>query len=246
MRDSFGQTATWSSGTRWAAQTAPGLPRLGGPQGADRHDLEDPDLAGVGDGQHLAAVVVAVAVLLGQGAHQPDGLAGRPAALHGQQGEHGDVRRRRRRGIAELADVADRRLGDGQLLVVHVAEDGVVIAVGVRDLGDLDPGGVLEDHGPFAALGGRPGPDLVDVVELALLGRLVVGGRDMTPGEIADAAIRGVRAHDRTVGRGLASDHDDGAGFGRRVGIGSVGRGGGTVETHSSRADEHGGDGQSG
>ncbi len=36
MRDSLGQTLTWSSGTRWAAQTAPGLPVLGvqsGPTG---------------------------------------------------------------------------------------------------------------------------------------------------------------------------------------------------------------------
>ena len=36
MVDSLVQTATWSSGTRWAAQTAPGLPLFGvhsGPTG---------------------------------------------------------------------------------------------------------------------------------------------------------------------------------------------------------------------
>ena len=36
IRDSFGQTLTSSSGTRWAAQTAPGLPLSGvhsGPAG---------------------------------------------------------------------------------------------------------------------------------------------------------------------------------------------------------------------
>ena len=44
----------------------------------------------------------------------------------------------RRRRVAELADVADGRFGDGQLLVVHVAEDGVMVAVGVGRLGDLD------------------------------------------------------------------------------------------------------------
>ena len=33
MRDSFGQTLTWSSGMRWAAHTAPGWPVSGAQRG---------------------------------------------------------------------------------------------------------------------------------------------------------------------------------------------------------------------
>ena len=82
----------------------------------------------VGHGQHLAGVRRAVSVLLTELAHDPDGLARRVRPLHGDEGQHRDVELGRGRGVFHLLLAAYRRLADGDLLVVYVAEVSVDVA----------------------------------------------------------------------------------------------------------------------
>ena len=82
------------------------------------------------------------------------------------------------------------------------------------ELGDLEAGDVVLDDLPLQALVGRPGAELVDVIDLARRAGLVVGRRNVAPGPVADAAVAGVGGHDRAVGRGALADHDDRAAVG--------------------------------
>ena len=194
MRPALADTPISSSGTRWAAQTAPFLPLPGAV------DLEMPDLFRVGEGEALAPVVVAVG--LGQLVGDADGLAGRLGPLEDEPVELGRVDDA---VLAhELAAAADRRLADGQLVLVHDRIGGVEEGVGLRDLGDLarlQAVGVLRPFGPLGL-----------VIDLGHLPGLVLRvGDDGHPGPVRPR-IAGMRGHRRAVDRGQPADEDAGAG----------------------------------
>jgi hypothetical protein len=86
-------------GDALGAPDRPGCAALRGPERADGHDLEHPDFLGIGDGQHLPAVVEAVTVFFSQGPDDLDGFPGRRRALHGQEGQHREVELGRGGGI---------------------------------------------------------------------------------------------------------------------------------------------------
>ena len=200
------------------------LSRLRRPQRPGRHDLEDPEFVRVVDGEHLTAVIEAIAEFLGQRPHELDGFTGCLRALHGDEGEHGDVEGRSRGVVVKLADAADGRFADAQLLVVHVPEHPMMVAVSMRNLRYLQSREVVLVKVPFESLLGRPGLVLVDVVDLACLSGFVVGGGDVAPGPVADAAVTGVSGHGRSVNRGPLGHHDNRTAVPGKVLLGRIGR----------------------
>ena len=130
-RGGFRRCATWlqwqeicPSGIRTAAQTAPL------PPGPRADDLQDPRLLGIGDGDRLA--LVRVAVLGDQLGHHLDGLAGGAGPLQAQASSSGVVDQPLR--IVHLLPAAEGGLGHGELVLVHQARQH---SVGVRHLRNL-------------------------------------------------------------------------------------------------------------
>ncbi len=160
-----------------------------------------PDLLRVGEGEALAPVVVAVG--LGQLVGDADGLAGGLGPLENEPVELGRVDDA---VLAhELAAAADRRLADGQLVLVHDrvgrVEEGVRLG-DLRDLARLQPVGIARPLGPLGL-----------VIDLGHLAGLVLRVRDDGhPGPVR-ARVAGMRGHGRAVDRGQPPDQDAGAGI---------------------------------
>ena len=151
--------------------------------------LQHPDLVLVRDSEGLARAVVAVVSY--QTGHDADGLAGRLATLQGDVDQAAVVHDTL--GVGELLAPAPGTLGDGHLVLVHIAYD----IVGDGGLGDEAEGFarvplVYLEHEPLApALGG-----VVDEVT------------------IEGVRVSGVADHDGAVGGGLLADNQVGAGCG--------------------------------
>ena len=163
---------------------------------ADADDLELPDLVLVGDREALAAV--AVAVLLREGAHQPDGVAGVVAALQGDALEFLDPEPAR--GVHEGVRTAEGGFADGQLLLVEAGIGRVQVGVGMGRLRDFahepDARGVSAEHRVHGAPEDR----------MHRPGRMVRRGFHLGP--CAVSAVTGMGCHHGTVGGGLPAHHD--------------------------------------
>jgi len=127
--------------------------------------LQDPDLAGIGDGEGLAAA--AVAVFFDQAGHHPDRFTGVSGPLQGEIHQAAVIKPAL--GIVQFRASAEGGLADGELVFIHVAHNGVSLghlfdlaevaaAVPVIDIdkGSLNmPGGGKVDQ--FAVEGVRIG-----------------------------------------------------------------------------------------
>ena len=177
-----------------------GLARTGLPQGAGAHDLEEPGLLGVRQGEGLA--VVPVAVLLRQGAHDLDGLPGGLGPLEGEDlklldGEPAGL-------VDALLPAVYGGFPDHELVLVHEGVPRVEVGVGLGHLGDLP-------H----LLQGSGGLGLVAEV---LVHRGGGAGGEGLAGDHHHAlvipAVHGVAGHDGPVDGGLFAHQDGGAGQG--------------------------------
>ena len=163
---------------------------------ADADDLELPDLVLVGHRQAFPAV--AVSVLLGQGAHEADGIPGIVAALERHPFELFDGKPSG--AVHERVRTAEGGFPDGELFLVEAGIGRVEVGVGMGRLGDL----AHELHARGVAAEFRLHGSAEDRVHRS---RLMVGGRlHLDPGAVA--AVAGVRGDDRSVGGGLAAHHD--------------------------------------
>ncbi len=171
-----------------------------------------PDLLRIGEGEAFAPIVVAVG--LGQLVGDADGLAGRLGPFEDEPVELGRVDDA---VLAhELAAAADRRLADGQLMLVHDRVSRVEEGVGLgdlRDLARLQPVGIVRPLGPLGL-----------VIDLGHLAGLVLNiGDDGHPGPVG-ARIAGMRGHGRAVDRGQPPDQNAGAGIELERPVSAVGR----------------------
>ena len=162
--------------------------------GTGSDHLQDPCLLGVGDGERLA--FVAVAILGDQAGHHLDGLPGGARPLQGQSHQRRAIDQPRR--IVQLLPAAEGRLTDGKLVLVHQAQH----LVGVSDLGNL---------------AGRPLVFRSARFNGDRFARLVVGGGSQRQGRIQAGIIATVGDHHRAVGRRPAGDDNARAGFGGRA-----------------------------
>ena len=161
--------------------------------------FEVPYLLGVGNGEALATV--GIAILFDELAHQSDGLSGRGATLQGNafqlfNHEHA-------LGILQLLAAADGGLADAQLPLVDAGVGGVEEGIGVTRLRNLS----LDRH---ARLVGHELGVHTAVVDgchrVALVGG---GGYHVDPRAIP--AVARMAGDDRSVGAGFLAHHDAGA-----------------------------------
>ncbi len=166
---------------------------------ADAHNLELPDLVFVGHREAFTAV--SVAILLCQGAHEADGVAGVVAALKGHALQFLDGEPAG--GVHEGVGATESGLSHGQLLLVEAGVGRVQIGICMRHLRnlthELDAGGIAPEPGLHGASEhGMHRPGL-----------MVCGGFHLHPGTIP--AVAGVGSDDGTVGGGFLAHHQGGA-----------------------------------
>ena len=167
--------------------------------GTSAEDLENPHLVGVGNGEALATV--GVAIFLGKATHGGYRVAGCGAALQGYALEFLDVEHARL--VAQRVATANGGLAHRHLLLVHAGIGGVEVAVGVAHLGN----GALNIHLGAVACALGVHAALVDGGHRVAL---VVACRcHGHPGAVPRVA--GVRRHHRAVGAGVLAHHDTGA-----------------------------------
>ena len=174
---------------------------LGHPSRADPvlphpHDLELPDLVLVGHGQAFAAV--AIAVLLGKGAHQPDGVAGIVAPLERDpfqllDGEPAS-------GVHQGIRPAESGFADGQLLLIEAGIGRVEIGIGMGRLGNLPH--QPHPRGVPAELGLHRPPEH----GMHFPGLMVRGGLHLHPGAIAP--VTRMRSDHGPIRGGFPPHHD--------------------------------------
>ena len=154
-------------------------------------ELHDPDLVLIGDSEGFAGAVVAV--VTDKIRHDADGFTGARGALKGYVDEATIVHNTLR--VVELLAPAPSTLGDGDLMLVHIAHD----VVGDRRLRDIPKG-----------LARIPLVDLEHKTLAPRLGRIVdeVTVERVRVGRIAD--------HDRAIDRSLLAHDQVGASLSRR------------------------------
>ena len=120
---------------------------LRGPQHAGADDLKDPDFVRIGNGQHLAAI--AVAILLSQIAHDLHHLAGGGTTLQAQHLQVGD--HEHAFGIVHVVNTRPGVLADQDALFIHEGVGHVEVGIGFSNLRNLTEllGG---DHGILARI----------------------------------------------------------------------------------------------
>ena len=185
---------------------APRLAVPGRPARADAADLHDPELPRVGDAEGLGpAAGGQEAVGLDERGDEPDGLAGRGAALQGEDlgllDGHDLAGDPLDEGDVELGPLGAGALADGQLLLVHLGVAGVEVGEGLLDLGDVadDLAELAERQRPPVVVGPEIDHAPMDRGQRAL--REAPAGNDLDP--TLGTAV-GVRGDDRAVGRGVA------------------------------------------
>ena len=163
---------------------------------ADADDFELPDFVLVGDREAFAAV--AVAVLLREGAHQPDGVPGVVAALQGDALELFDPEPAG--GIHKRVRTAEGGFADGQLLLVEAGVGRVEVGVGMGRLRDfsheLDAGSIPAE----VRVHGAP-EDRMHGAGLMVRSRFYLG-------PCAVSTVAGMGCHHGTVGGGLPANHN--------------------------------------
>ena len=163
---------------------------------ADADDFELPDFVLVGDRQAFAAV--AVSVLLGEGAHQPDGVPGVVAALQGDALKLLDPEPAG--GIHKRVRAAEGGFADGQLLLVEAGIGRVQVGVGMGRLRDfsheLDAGSIPAE----VRVHGAP-EDRMHGAGLMVRSRFYLG-------PCAVSTVAGMGCHHGTVGGGLPANHN--------------------------------------
>ena len=194
-----------------------GHPYCADPVPSATHDLKGPYFLLVRHGEAFSGVPVAV--FLGRGTHEPDGVAGVVAAHEGKAGEFLDEEG----GVLVDEGVRSGEGGftHGELLFIQAGIAGIDVSVCVPgaegNLGDLtESGGVTLEPGVAGAF--------VHLEYGVLL--VVLRGLHGNPG--VGHAVTGVRCIDGSVVRCQASHHDTGAAFGLvTVGIDALGSAGG-------------------
>jgi hypothetical protein len=93
-------------------------------------------------------------------------------------------------------------------MFVHVSKDGVLIGVSVENLGNRYSRVSFYVLDPFPSDFGRPGLDLIDMVDFSDVAFFMVGRRNVMPGEVTDAAVGGLAGDDRAVSRGVFANQD--------------------------------------
>ena len=217
IRKWLAMTTTWSSGTRRAAQMAPGLPLSGvqsGPTaqisisqssfGSAMQSASDPPHEGRKPYFSTRPAIVRTASRAV--AHRSRAKACACSTVMICRVSALDV------GDVELGPLRAGALADGQLALVHLRIAGVEVGEGLLDLRDLADrlAELAEGQGPAVVARAEVDHAPVDGRFRAL--REGPAGDDL---DAAFAAAVRVRRHDRAVGRGQAADADDRATFGR-------------------------------
>ena len=131
---------------------AHGHPHRSALLGAFAYHLQNPDFVGVGNGETFA--FGGIAVSLYEGGHHVDGFAGRARALQGD-GHEADVVDDAFR-VGQLFAATESGFGDGHLMFVDVAHDGIGEG-GFGNFAMVYMGVAVDDaaHGAGGVLGGR-------------------------------------------------------------------------------------------